>query len=58
MDIEPLLQWPHGRERMELRADVLEPPPDREEIRRQLGWYLLPHNTPRLHEEEPNEHRS
>jgi len=41
MDIEPLLQWPHGRERMELQADPLEPPPDREEIRRQLGWGLL-----------------
>jgi hypothetical protein len=41
MDIEWEPHWPHGRERMELQADPPEPPPDRAEIRRQLGWDLL-----------------
>ena len=33
------------RDYMERRTHApLEPPPDAEEIRRQLGWYLLPEN--------------
>jgi hypothetical protein len=58
MDIEWTPQWPSGIARMELQADTPESPPDREEIRRQLGWHLLPHNAPHLHEEEAHEYRS
>lgn len=32
------------REWMDSRTHAEEPPPSMEEIRRQLGWYLLPEN--------------
>ena len=32
------------REYLEQRTHAESPPPDLEEIRRQLGWRLLPHN--------------
>lgn len=32
------------RDFMDARTRSLDPPPDSDEIRRQLGWYLLPQN--------------
>jgi hypothetical protein len=46
------------REQMELGAAPPEPPPDREEIRRQLGWYLLLQNARNLTDEDHDDHRS
>lgn len=34
------------REYMQQRTHATTPPADLEEIRRQLGWWLLPHNGP------------
>ncbi|WP_164557857.1 hypothetical protein HF313_15050 [Massilia atriviolacea] len=34
------------REYLEQRTHAESPPPDLEEIKRQLGWWLLPNNGP------------
>jgi hypothetical protein len=32
------------RDFMDARTRSLDPPPDRDEIRRQMGWFMLPQN--------------